>query len=413
MRTTGLQVSGYAFLLRRTELALVTGDARMAQDPLRTQRRATGVGVLLTLLVSGGILLVAMLRPQPAIDDAGLVADEAGTLHVRIGDAFHPVTNVASGRLLLGTAEDVTTSTSAQLARFGTGPALGIPDAPGLVPAPTSAWARCAHGVVAAPTLPDAGAVVLEAPSGMWLVVDGRRLLLEEGTVLARALGATPVPVAEDVLAVLDRGPDVALTSMRHTARTGDRVFLTGEDGVAEVTGARRAVAEALTGPPEAEDLPALLSRPESGGVAALDHVPVDLELADLGATDEVCTGEHVVAVRDLEKLENLENFGQTGSHGTSAGAGVPVPGAHYVGPRGTSTVVTDRGYVLVSESGVRYSVTSEEDLRVLGMTGSDELGDSGPAARPVAFRVLEGLPDGGVLTEERASRTVSAAAMP
>jgi hypothetical protein len=392
MRTTGLQVSGYAFLLRRAELALVTGDARMAQDPLRTQRRATGVGVLLTLLVCGGMLLVAMLRPQPAVDDAGLVADEAGTLHVRVGDAFHPVTNVASGRLLLGSAEDVTTSTSDQLARFGTGPALGIPDAPGLVPAPASDWARCADGVVAAPTLDDAGPVVLDAPSGTWLAVDGRRLLLTEGPVLARALGATPVPVAEDVLAVLDRGPDVALTSLRQTVRSGDRVFLTGDDGVAEVTGARRVIAEALTGTPSVEDLPALLSRPEVDGVAALDQVPVDLELADLGTSGggdgsgEVCIGEYVVDAGDLELT------------------GVPVPGEHFVGPRGTSAVVTDRGFVLVSDTGVRYSVTSAEDLRILGLVDGETPGEP----QTVAFRVLEGLPDGGVLTEERASRTVS-----
>jgi hypothetical protein len=396
MRTTGLQVSGYAFLLRRTELALVTGDARMAHDPLRTQRRATGVGVLLTLLVCGGMLLVAMLRPQPAVDDAGLVADEAGTLHVRVGEAFHPVTNVASGRLLLGAAEDVTTSTSDQLARFATGPALGIPDAPGLVPAPASAWARCADGVVAAPALADAGPVVLDAPSGTWLAVDGRRLLLTEGPVLARALGATPVPVAEDVLAVLDRGPDVALTSLRQTARSGDRVFLTGGDGVAEVTGARRAIAEALTGAPVVEELPVLLSRPEVGGVAALDQVPPDLELADLaasGGSGGVCIGEHVVDAGDLE----------------STGVGVPVPGEHFVGPRGTSTVLTERGFVLVSETGVRYSVTSAEDLQVLGLVD----GESDGEPETVAFRVLEGLPDGGVLTEERASRTVSSTGTP
>ncbi|MEJ6549320.1 type VII secretion protein EccB [Corynebacterium sp. USCH3] len=399
MRTTGLQVSGYAFLLRRAELALVTGDARMAQDPLRTQRRAVGVGVLLTLLVTGGMLLVAMLRPQPSIDDAGLVADEAGTLHVRVGEVFHPVTNVASGRLLLGAADDVTTSTSEQLGRYGTGPALGIPDAPGLVPAPVSAWARCEHGVVAASSLPDAGAVVLEASSGMWLAVDGRRLLLPEGPVLARALGATPVPVAEDVLTVLERGPDVALTSLRHTVRAGDRVFLTGEDGVAEVTGARRAVAEALTPAPGAEGLPDLLSRPDVSGTAALTHVPADLDLADGTRMGEVCIGDHVVAAGALE----------------SDGVTVPVPGAHFGGPRGTSTVITERGFLLVSESGVRYSVTTADDLRVLGLPadGPGADGDEGPVSASVPYRVVAGLPDGGVLSEERASRTLVGGAVP
>lgn len=388
MRTTGLQVSGYSFLLRRAELALVTGDARMAQDPLRTQRRAVGVGLLLTLLVTGGILLVAMLRPQPSIDDAGIVADEAGTLHVRIGTDFHPVTNVASARLLLGAPEEVTSSTSGQLASFGTGPTLGVPDAPGLVPAPVVSWARCADGVVAAPALPDAGAAVLAAPSGTWLAVDGRRLLLPDGPVLARALGATPVPVSQDVLEVLDRGPDVALGSLQHAVAAGDRVFLTGQDGVAEVTGARRAIVEALVPHQASEPLSVVLSRPEVTGLSALSHVPVELDLVDGAAVGEVCIGEHVVVADDLER-------------------DAPRPGSHFVGPRGTSALLTERGYVLVAESGVRYQVTAAEDLRVLGLVEGEDGSGVEDLAR-VPFRVLEGLPDGGVLSEERASRTLT-----
>ena len=53
MRTTGIQVSGFNFLLRRLELALVIGDPRMAHDPLRSQRRALVVVVLLSLLIAG------------------------------------------------------------------------------------------------------------------------------------------------------------------------------------------------------------------------------------------------------------------------------------------------------------------------------------------------------------------------
>lgn len=383
MRTTGLQVSGYAFLLRRTELALVIGDARMAQDPLRTQRRAIGVGLLLALLVTGAMLLVAMLRPQPSIDDAGLVADESGSLHVRLGEAFHPVTNVASARLLLGSPDEVTSSTAEQLGRFPTGPQVGVPDAPGLVAAPVSQWARCADGVVAAPSLPDAGATVLAAPSGMWLAVDGRRLRLADGPVLARALGATPVAVPDEVLRVLDRGPDVALTGLREIIHAGDRAFLAGGSGVAEVTGARRAVAEALARGTVAGELSAVLARPEVGGVAALEHIPADLEVTGGGIT-QVCVGETVV---DAEAPP------------------VPTPAqdTRFGGPRGTSAVFTERGVVLVSDTGVRYQLTGAEDLAVLGLTGDDT------AHLPeVPHRVLEALPDGGVLSEERASHTLS-----
>ncbi|MDN6404705.1 MAG: type VII secretion protein EccB, partial [Corynebacterium sp.] len=274
-------MSGYAFLLRRTELALVIGDPRMAQDPLRTQRRAIGVGLLLSLLVAGGMLLVAMLRPQPSIDGAGLVADESGALHVRIDDVFHPVTNVASARLLLGSTEEVTRSTSAQLSQLPSGPPVGISDAPGVVAAASSQWALCRDGVVAATggSVQDAGPVVVDAPNGLWLVVDDTRMLLGPsdgiGGQLARAVGAAPVPVTEGMLQVLRRGPDVSLGALDGLVTSGDRVFLAGPTRVAEMTGTRRAVAEVLV-PTPAEQLPLaeILSRSEMTGTAALSHVP-------------------------------------------------------------------------------------------------------------------------------------------
>lgn len=392
MRTTGLQVSGYAFLLRRTELALVIGDPRMAQDPLRTQRRAVGVGLLLSLLVAGGMLLVAMLRPQPSIDGAGLVADESGALHVRIDDVFHPVTNVASARLLLGSPEEVTRSTSAQLSQVPSGPPVGIPDAPGVVAASTAQWALCRNGVVAsgptsAPSMPDAGPVVVDAPSGLWLVVDDTRMLLgpsdDIGGRLARAVGAVPVPVTEGMLQVLDRGPDVVLGALDRLVTSGDRVFLAGPTRVAEVSGTRRAVAEVLVADP-AEHLPLaeIMARPEMDGTEALAHVPTDMSFDPIG---DVCVGDGVVTAPDPGSDD-----------GTSS---------HFVGPRGTSAVLTERGFVLVSEAGVRYSVTSVEELESMGNWG----GEDGVTALPdVPFRVLEPLPDGGVLSRDRAIGTVS-----
>ena len=101
MRTTSLQVSGHKFLLRRLELALVIGDPRMAHDPLRSQRRAIFVGLLISALIAGGAVMLGLLRPAPSIDGATLVADEHGSLHVRLEDGFHPISNVASARLVL------------------------------------------------------------------------------------------------------------------------------------------------------------------------------------------------------------------------------------------------------------------------------------------------------------------------
>jgi type VII secretion protein EccB len=392
LRTTGLQVSGHAFLRRRLELALVTGDARMAHDPLRTQRRAVGVGVLIALLVAGGMVVLALLRPQPSIGDAGLVADESGALHVRLGDSFHPVTNVASARLLLGTAAEVTDSTARQLAEFPAGPPVGIPQAPGLVPADPGAaavWALCGTTVVAADAMPDAGPRMLVSGSGHWLVVDGVRMRVPDGGPrVARALGTEPVELAGDegerMVRVLDRGPDIALPSGRsglpdalseqgRLVAAGDRRFVVAGGGLAEVTGARRAVAEALAGEGPVEmDLGEVLAVP---GSEVLAQVPVDLLFKE---AERPCVGEGVVD-------------GPEGVEGAAA----------YVGPRGTVALTTERGLVLVSESGVRYSVGSADELAALGVVGEDRV----PVQVP--WRVIEPLPDGGELSAERARRTV------
>ncbi|AGP31533.1 type VII secretion protein EccB [Corynebacterium terpenotabidum] len=388
MRTTGLQVSGYSFLLRRMELALVTGDPRMAHDPLRTQRRALGVGVLLALLVAGGMLLVAMLRPAPSVGDATLVSDESGALYVRLGEAFHPVTNVASARLLLGAPESVSTTTSGQLADFPTGPPVGIPDAPGLVAVASGAaddWALCGTTVVATGSSVDAGPQVVVAESGYWLVVDGVRMLIPEaGETVVRALGAVPVEMSDAEVAVLRRGPDVHLPrgesglagefAVQGTlVSAGDRAFIVAGQGLAEVTGTRRDVAEALAVERVTSDLGAVLGQQ---GTTVLGEVPVDLRFREV---DRVCVGERLVEVPEARS----EAMG------------------HYDGPRGTAALVTERGLALVSGSGVRYRVGSPEDLMALGVLDEGEL----PVSVP--WQVIEGLPDGGELSAERAQRTL------
>lgn len=394
-------MSGYSFVLRRTELALVTGDPRMAHDPLRTQRRAVGVGGLLSLLVAGGMLLVALLRPAPSVGDAGLVADESGALHVRLGEAFHPVTNVASARLLLGAPETVHRTTAAHLADLPTGPPVGIPDAPGLVPAPDGSaahWVVCGATVVATAAVTDAGPQVLVAPSGWWLVVDGRRLAVPaQGETVARALGADPVEVPDTVVDVLDRGPDVVLPTgpsglpgpwaeQGRVVTAGDRAFVVADGGLAEVTGGRRAVAEALAGDARSvSDLGAVLGVP---GAEVLTQVPVDQVFRPV---EGVCAGERLVEVPD----------GAGGVSGTGPGQATGSATGRYSGPRGTVALATERGLFLVSGSGVRYTVASPEDLAALDVLSGEGL----PVSVP--WRVVAGLPDGGELSADRAGRTL------
>ena len=90
---TRLQVSGYRFLIRRMEHALVRGDVRMLDDPLRAQSLSLVAGCILAVIAIAGCAILAFLKPQGELGSAPIVmARTSGALYVRIGDTVHPVT---------------------------------------------------------------------------------------------------------------------------------------------------------------------------------------------------------------------------------------------------------------------------------------------------------------------------------
>lgn len=130
--TTPAQVSGHRFLVRRVEHALVRADSAMHHDPLAARMKAVTVGVVLMVLLAAGSVLVGVFRPSAAAaDDASiLLVRDNGALYVRIDGAVHPVSNLASARLVLGTAETPSAIRSDAVDRWHHGPAIGIENAP-------------------------------------------------------------------------------------------------------------------------------------------------------------------------------------------------------------------------------------------------------------------------------------------
>ena len=100
--TTKAQVSGHKFLVRRMQHALVLGDISMIHDPLASRRRALIFGIVAVVLIALGSGLLAWLRPDPDPGQAELLSSEQGQLYVRVDDVVHPVANLASARLILG-----------------------------------------------------------------------------------------------------------------------------------------------------------------------------------------------------------------------------------------------------------------------------------------------------------------------
>lgn len=423
MRTTSLQVSGYRFLLRRLELALVIGDPRMAHDPLRAQRRSIGVGLLLSALIAGGAVMLSLLRPAPSIDDAALVADEQGSLHVRLEDGFHPVSNVASARLVLRQPVEVKNSTAALIQEGNggapMGPAVGIGHVPGLNPAPVRQWLVCDTSEAAGkPDTLQVKAVeevesyqrgVVRSGKAVWLIDGTKRSLAEGGA--ARALGAVEISMAPELLNRFDEQGDSliprGLSGLKkpfHRAGTvahaGDRAFLVGRGGVSEVTGPRREYVEALApGGSFDADLGAVMAQPT---VDLLPNVP-DREVS-WAHPEHSCLGEKGLAepAGDGEGEGAGDSGGSGDGSGARAGAGdkeegqAPDPRAAYAGPAGTSALLTERGFFLIDATGTRFTVGKAEDLTALGFTEHTQ----------VPWRVISGLPEGGVLSEANARAT-------
>ncbi|MGX1778186.1 type VII secretion protein EccB [Nocardia brasiliensis] len=141
------QVSGWRFLLRRIEHALVRRDASMIDDPQRGRSTALAIGVALACVIVAGAAVLAFFRPDKKVGDARLVAEkETGALYVRVGDRLYPALNLTSARLILGAPERPLSVARSELARYPRGPWVGIPGAPGALAdsdEADSSWAVC------------------------------------------------------------------------------------------------------------------------------------------------------------------------------------------------------------------------------------------------------------------------------
>ncbi|KHO23179.1 type VII secretion protein EccB [Mycolicibacterium setense] len=207
---TRLQLSGHRFLLRRMAHALVRGDARMLDDPLRAQVTAYGAGCVLAAVVIAVCGVLMLVRPGSTAGDARiLMARDTGALYVRIDDAVHPVANLASARLIVGSPANPVTVNDAAIAKFRRGPLVGIPGAPAHIgkalSLDESGWAACDVAEPAETVLLAGGADRELSP------LRGGQALL----VSARALGAPTYLLADGWRARVDLR-DIAVVRALH-----------------------------------------------------------------------------------------------------------------------------------------------------------------------------------------------------
>ena len=139
------QNSGHLFYNRRLRAAITRFSVRMKHDD-RKQQAAVALSMVFVLIGVGWMALLHFVKPAGIVGDSAVVGNrQTGAVYARIDGRLYPALNLSSARLAAGTASAPTWVTAAEIAKFPTGPIIGIPGLPDDLPATggVSAWSVC------------------------------------------------------------------------------------------------------------------------------------------------------------------------------------------------------------------------------------------------------------------------------
>jgi len=140
------QNSGYLFYNRRLRAAITRFSVRMRHDD-RKQQAALALSIVFVLLGCAWMALLNFIKPAGLAGQSAIVGNrDTGALYARIDGRLHPALNLTSARLATGSAAAPSWVKPAEIAKYPTGPMIGIPGIPDdlAIPGnPLSAWAVC------------------------------------------------------------------------------------------------------------------------------------------------------------------------------------------------------------------------------------------------------------------------------
>ena len=393
--TTRAQVSGHQFMRRRMEHGLIFGDVRMIHDPLASRRRATIFGTAAVAMIAGVMGLFAWMRPDADPGDAPIVRAADGTLYVRVGEAAHPVTNLASARLLAGSAAEPARIGDAHLAALPRGVPVGIVAAPSMFApedAAPASWSVCGRDTITviageAPQPMPADVAALAADgSREWLVTaEGRRLLpgadAPEGRAMRRALGITPdtprwTPPTQVISALVELPPAEIPSPLPDVVDADAQSWALANGRIQPITATQR---EMLLG------AGAKATAAARADVAQYPDEEEELRLPRERPTwvepDRVCVNQDRGGALMQEVPAGIE------LSGTSVAT-------HFAGLRdGSVGVDSGHGYHVVSASGLRHSAPDAAALDTVGANHVEQ----------VPWEIIALLPEGAELTRDAA----------
>ena len=140
------QNSGHLFYNRRLRAAITRFSVRMRHDD-RKQQAALALSLVFVLLGCGWMALLNFMKPAGLVGQSAIVGNrDTGALYARIDGRLYPALNLTSARLATGAATAPAWVKSAEIAKYPTGPMIGIPGIPDDVTVagnPVSAWTVC------------------------------------------------------------------------------------------------------------------------------------------------------------------------------------------------------------------------------------------------------------------------------
>jgi type VII secretion protein EccB len=183
------QTSGHVFYNRRLRAAITRFSVRMRHDD-RKQHAALALSVVFVLLGCAWMALLNFIKPAGLVGQSTIVGNrDTGALYARIDGRLYPALNLTSARLATGSAAAPSWVKFAEIAKYPTGPMIGIPGIPDDLPISgnrSSAWAVCDT----APQRGSGASTVVTAIAGQ-LSGDRSEPMTEQQALLATHRGAT------------------------------------------------------------------------------------------------------------------------------------------------------------------------------------------------------------------------------
>ncbi|MBB2988956.1 type VII secretion protein EccB [Mycolicibacterium iranicum] len=452
--TTKVQVSGWRFLLRRVEHAIVRRDTRMFDDPLQFYSRAVSAGIVIAVIICVGAVLLAYFKPLGKRGGDNLLVDRTtNQLYVVLPDSrqLRPVYNLTSARLIIGNKTPVAVK-SQELDAMPKGQPIGIPGAPYATPvssSPGSQWTLCDTVIKpesVAPTVessvlvtslatdmsvggmrPEQGMLVSFKEQNWLVTATGRHLIDLADRAVTSAVGipvtARATPISEGLFNALPNAgpwrlpdipaggtpntlglpPELVVGSVFMTVTDSDeQYYVVLPNGVAKVNGTTAAALRAtnsygLIQPPSLVSS-AVARVAEQVYNSPLPDVPMDVLLRQEIPT--LCWSWQRVAGDQAPKMtviagRRLPLSGTaltTGIKQITGDATVYIDGGQYIRLQSPDPRYGENLYY-IDPQGVRYGLPDEETAAKLGLS----------APRTAPWQVVGLLVDGPVLSEQAA----------